>query len=200
MLDFELDDELDSYAATPDEADRESARRTLIRMFPELDEEELIELEEGKLMRLTVNRVLETMLHNNGPGFTLNRTFSNEVFYRSKEEAYDMMLWLDTEEDTPKPSSLVYKAPEVVREDTPDEEDAQTAKVKETRPNPGPYNRRTRGVSLTSKYQRAKAIVDVDLKKSTARQDTIKGLIETFGLNKATAESYYSKAKAEIEG
>lgn len=199
MLHFDNEEEFESYTSNPEEADRESARRQLTRMFPDLDEEEYIELEEGQLMRLTLTRVMDTMLHLKGPAYSSERTFNNEVFYKAKEEAYDLMLWLESEEDAPKPKSLVYKAP---ADDITETVEAQVEVVdvgaKDSRPNTGPYNRRVRGPSPNSKYQQAAVIVKEALAKGASRQDTIKVLIETFTLNKPTAESYYSKVKAEV--
>ncbi len=194
---FDIEDEIESYAANSVEADRESARRQLARMFPELDEEEFIALEEGRLMRYTLNRVMENMLHLKGPSFSVNRTFGNEVFYIAKEEAYDLLLWVESDDDTPKPDSLIYTAPN----EEPiaiDDESVSEIKPKESRPSLGPYSRRSRGVCPTSKYQQCVVIVRDDLSQNKPRQDTIKDLINKFDINKATAESYYSKAKAEM--
>lgn len=188
---FDFEEELESYA-TPEEADRESARKVLARMFPELDEEEFIELEEGKLMRHTLNRVLETMVHLTGPSFSVNRTFGNEVFYRAKEEAYDLEQWLDTPDDTPMPTSLKYKAPS-----EESNEEGEVVQSKESKP--GPYQRRARGVSPTSKYQKAIGIVRENLIGSVGRGDTVNRLIQELELSKAVAESYYSKVKNQIE-
>lgn len=194
---FDLDEELSPYANTPEEADRESARHQLARMFPKLDEEEFIELEEGQLMRHTLNRVLDTMLHSKGPAFSMERVFDNDVFYQAKEEAYDLMLWLETEDDTPMPPSLKYKAPEEESSESNDEDSDTKISAKDSKS--GPYNRRPRGVSSGSKYQQTVTMVRADLSSEVSRKDTITNMIEKFGLNKATAESYYSKAKAEIE-
>lgn len=194
MFDLEDDFEDLSYAATPEEADRESARKCLARMFPELDEEEFIELEEGRLMRHTLNRVLDTMLHLTGPSFSMNRTFSNEVFYRAKEEAYDLEQWLDTPDDTPMPETLKYKAPE-----EESDEDEEVVKTKDSRPSPGPYQRRARGIQPTSKYQRAIGIVRDNLTNGVTRSETVAQMVRDLELSKAVAESYYSKVKNEIE-
>lgn len=192
---FDFEEELESYS-TPEEADRESARKVLARMFPELDEEEFIELEDGKLMRHTLNRVLDTMTHLSGPSFSVNRTFGNEVFYRAKEEAYDLEQWLDTPDDTPMPESLKYKAPDDEKsEEAVDEE----VKPKDSRPTHGPYTRRTRGISPNSKYQRSIAIVRDSLDNELPRADVIVRLVEELELSKSVAESYYSKVKLEIE-
>lgn len=197
MHHFDTEEDFESYAANPEEADIESARRSLKRMFPDLEEEEFIELEEGQLMRLTLNRVLDTMLHLKGPAFTSERTFNSEVFYKAKEEAYDLMLWIESEEETPKPKSLKFKEPEEVKPEVIEEEESSEPKFKDSRPNPGPYKRR-RGTSPTSKYQRAAIIVKEHLAKNIIRQETVNELIKTFELNKPTAESYYSKVKAEL--
>jgi hypothetical protein len=192
MLEFELDEDISPYADTPEEADRESARRQLSRMFPHLDEEEFIDLEEGKLMRHTLNRVLDRMLHLTGPAFSMNQTFDNDVFYKAKEEAYDLMLWLETEDNTPMPDSLKYKAPDDGT--SASEEEEEGSKPKESIP----YNRRTRGVSPHSKYQKCLALVKDHLDSGINRQDSIQIIVEAFELNRATAESYYSKAKAAL--
>lgn len=202
MLDFEID-ELEPYAATPDEADKESARRTLVRMFPSLndeDSEELVELEEGKLMRFTVNRVLETMLHTSGSAFSMNRTFSMDVFYRAREEAYDLELWAESEDDTLIPESLVYKAPDDgVKVSTEDDEVVVVKKKTTPESVAETVARKVRGPSPNSKYRKSEVIILAALEKETIRGETIKVLIETFDLNKATAESYYSKVLKEVE-
>lgn len=178
---------------SPEEQDREAARRALIRMFPHLNEEELIELEEGRLMRFTVNRVLERMLHDGCPAFNMDQTFDNEVFHKAKEEAYDLMLWIDTEDEAPMPDSLKWKPINKESEDM-DNEEEETSKEKETIP----YNRKTRGIAPNSKYQKCLALVKEHLNEGISRQDSIQSIIEQFELNRATAESYYSKAKATL--
>jgi hypothetical protein len=195
MLDQEEFDETDYYWSnmTKDEQDREGARRSLIRMFPDLNEEELIELEEGKLMRFTVNRVLERMLHDGCPTFNMDRTFDNDVFYEAKEEAYDLMLWVDSEDDTPMPESLKWKPIETGEPASNEPDEDIVIKDDIT-----PTTRKTRGVSLTSKYQKVLALVKEHLDAGINRQDSVQKFIEQFGLNRATAESYYSKAKAAL--
>jgi hypothetical protein len=196
MLDYEIDEtDFSTYShLSPEEADREAARRQLARMFPGIDEEEFIDIEEGQLMRHTLNRVLDRMTHMTGPAFSMNQTFDLDVFYKAKEEAYDLMLWLESDDSTPMPDSLVYKAPNDENESSENDEEIIT-KPKET----VTYSRRTRGVSLNSKYQKCLELVKNHLASGITRQDSIPLIVEICDLNRATAESYYSKAKAALE-
>jgi hypothetical protein len=193
MLEHDIEDDSDLYWSnmSKEEQDRESARRSLIRMFPQLNEEELIGLEEGRLMRFTVNRVLERMLHNGCPAFSMDTVFDNEVFYQAREEAYDLMLWAESEDDTPMPESLKWKPintdePEIVEDDIVIKDDTVSV------------TKKTRGISPNSKYQKCLALVKEHLDAGISRQDSIQKIIEEYELNRATAESYYSKAKASL--
>jgi len=188
---FDIDDEIESFASSPEEADRESARRQLIRMFPNLDEEELIELEESNLMRLTLNRVIHTMTHLKSDGFSLDKKFNNDLFYQAKEEAFDLLLWAESPDDTPMPESLKYKAPEDDVVESGEEVTVETDIPKKTR--------KPRGTSPNSKYQKCLNIIRDDLLNNIGRTESISKIIQEFGMNKATAESYYSKAKTFIE-
>lgn len=193
MLETEFDDDGMDYWSnmSKEEQDRESARHTLVRMFPHLDEEELIQLEEGKLMRHTVNRVLERMLHDGCPTFNMDQTFDNDVFFQAKEEAYDLMLWIDSDDDVPMPDSLKWKpisTDEAINEEVEDEKPVKES----TSP------RKVRGVAPNSKYQKVLALVKEHLELEIARPDSVQAIVKAFDLNRATAESYYSKAKASL--
>jgi hypothetical protein len=192
MIEQEFD-EMDYYWThmSPEEQDREGARRSLARMFPQLNEEEFIELEEGRLMRHTLNRVLERMLHDGCPTFNMDRTFESEVFYEAKEEAYDLMLWVDSDDDTPMPESLKWKP--ISTEEPANESDDIVIKDDTVA-----VARKTRGISPNSKYQKCLNLVKEHIELGITRPDSVVAIVNQFGLNRATAESYYSKAKASL--
>lgn len=163
--------------------DNEAALSSIRKMFPFVDDEKLYEIEqEDGLARLIVNRTFKTMLHLNGPQFDSQQTFDQDTFKQVYEEAYDMLLWSNDEnEDAPMPESLKYTPPVIET----DEENSEILPMKEKKKH-------------TGAYAKVKEIVQNDIRQGIARKVTIQKLENDLGLKSSTSQTYYTKARTEM--
>lgn len=187
-----MTDEFDSFYQGMNERERNYhlALRNLKRYFPDHDLEHDPRMNE-ELVPLVLHRVMASMLHMDTV-FSMQQTFESLDVYI--EEAIIYKAWLESDESWPP---IKYEGKPVEELDEEQEEQIQTRKKEHGAQH---FRRKARKVDKNSKYQQCTDLVYHGLKNGYSRASMIESMVNNYQMLKSTAESYFSKIKADLNG